>query len=281
LNQRKHLCLAFHCLKGSPEEAIEYNSELFVSLTDIKELILELKDRHYYFTLPHLIKNDDIKTCSITFDDGYFNNSLFLDLAQEYKIPFILFVTSFNIINKMPYLWDIKASYCDNDWHFIKSNYAELYGDVNKSELPLKLTSDQHRPFTIDELKSLSSNEFCYIANHTIWHQPLTHNVSLKNVDFFSQCNDFLNNFDGSLKKDIALPCGLLSRSNRKILLQHFDRIYTINGGYFSHYDRIINRISLVSPVDGSKLIDQVDKECRFGWRLKKKASFVKMSQGY
>ena len=89
----KNICLVIHCIrqKSSPEPQI--HRELFISRSDIENLIINLKEEGYCFKLPGNIGQSDGPVCSLTFDDGYFNNQDFLEVAEKYNIPFILFLT--------------------------------------------------------------------------------------------------------------------------------------------------------------------------------------------
>ena len=86
------LCLCFHCLCESYDDLSGDSRELFVSLDDMKSLIEKLLERGYKFTN---LEDTGDKTVSITFDDGYANNQLFRKLAEDYQIPFVVFVSAY------------------------------------------------------------------------------------------------------------------------------------------------------------------------------------------
>ncbi len=49
----------------------------------------------------------DRRYAMITFDDGYFNNLLAIDVLRKYKTPAVFFITPKNIIENRSFWWDI------------------------------------------------------------------------------------------------------------------------------------------------------------------------------
>jgi peptidoglycan/xylan/chitin deacetylase (PgdA/CDA1 family) len=263
---RKHLCLLIHCFQRSYSQNIISHKELFIQLKDIEKMIRSLKQSGYKFVLPMEIQETNGPTCSITFDDGYFNNSYFLELAEKYSVPIILFLTSYNIINQKPFIWDIWEAKRNGKWRMSFFNYRELYAEQNPEEKYL-LQNENHRPFTMEELKSFSSHPLVYLAPHTHTHQPIVGKY-INNIESEIEENiSFLKSFSSPLLNDFSLPSGLYTKLTKKVLLERFQRIYTIDGGGFSPLDRFINRISLVNPDVGGDLMSQIEKS--FHWKSK------------
>jgi hypothetical protein len=255
---KKHICLVLHCLRQT-EAAPDVHPELSIPLSELEALILELKQQNFEFCLPQDAKNYSGKTCSFTFDDGYFNNQLFLKLAERYKIPFILFVSSYNIINKIPFIWDYMMNKKIQEWGFAKKDYRNIYSEIAKSDFQ-SLMTENHRPFTPEELLSFNQNTFAYLGLHTHSHQPLVGRF-IDNAQFELEENrQFLKSYPKALLQDLALPNGLYDRKTLNILRGSCSRSYTIRGGGFSPDSNIISRISLINSTYGGKLITQIEK---------------------
>ena len=47
----------------------------------------------------------------ITFDDGYFNNMLAIEVLNKYSIPAVFFITTMNVMENKSFWWDIIFKY--------------------------------------------------------------------------------------------------------------------------------------------------------------------------
>lgn len=265
-DMEKHICLLIHCLKKDFNEKVLVHEELFIHLKDIEDMLNALAKAGYKFTLPMKVERKDVPTCSLTFDDGYFNNSYFLDLADKYAVPFVLFVTSFNIRSQIPFLWDVWEATRSDKLHLSHIDYREFYEhlEANRERQEGLMLNDNHRPFNDRELGAFACHPFAHLALHTHTHQPLIGKYTRDMHATLEENVSYLKNFMNPLLTDLSLPCGLYTNSTLKILLKRFKRIYTINGGGFSASDRVINRISLVNPIVGGDLMTQIKKS--FKW---------------
>ncbi len=269
----QHICLLFHSLReGGIAPAI--HPELSVELSQVETLILQLKEEGFHFCLPWEGAGQK-KTCSITFDDGYFNNTLFLSLAEKYHIPFIIFVSTFNVVSQMPFIWDIMKLKGIDDWGFARKNYLDMYEQFKPHDFE-SLMQFSHRPFTSEELLSFSVNPNVYLGLHTHSHQPLVGDY-VDHVDWELDTNlEYLKAFKNILPKDVALPNGMYTQETIKKLRRRFDRIYTIQGGGFSLGASIINRISLINPHFGGDLMLQITKSFSFKRKILRNLKNVK-----
>ena len=267
----KHICLLIHSLMrdGSPEPLA--HRELFIRINDVERMIMSLRDRGYRFVLPMNAGNVLDPTCSVTFDDGYYNNTYFLDIAEKYNVPFIVFVNSYNIIHQTPFIWDIWEKMGKNG-RIIANDYEEMYNSLRPEEKRDLLKCDIHRPFTVEELEDFVSHPLCHLAPHTHTHQTLIGRHAKKLDSELEKNISFLSVFQRCLLDDFSLPCGLHSPAIRRKILKRFKRIYTIDGGEFSLKDRIIGRISLVSPDMEGDLLFQIQRSFRWRSRLLRKS---------
>ncbi|MBA7468763.1 hypothetical protein ES707_04016 [subsurface metagenome] len=273
----RHICLVFHCLtRGTGEDAAAHK-ELFVPVSDIEVMIRTFKEEGYEFVWPMDVSNSRYPTCSVTFDDGYFNNSYFLDVAERYRVPLVLFVNSYNIVNRTPFIWDLWEVAEKGKWRLSAFDYRKMYDKITSAEKD-RLDNENHRSFTVEELEIFGSHPLVYLAPHSHTHQPLVGQY-IRAVDHELQENlSFLRGFSHTLLTDFSLPCGLSTRRTRRMLLDRFERIYTVNGGGFSSTDRVINRISLINPQYGGDLYAQVKKSFLWTSKLRKKMVNIRYS---
>jgi hypothetical protein len=273
----KNLCLVIHCILDKRSPAPQVHPELFIPLADVQELLICLKAEGYCFKLPGNIGRSDGPVCSLTFDDGYFNNSYFLEVAQKYDIPFILFLTSYNVIHQVSFIWDIWKATRAEKWPISSADYSKLYENLNRNERDL-LSQDNHRPFTQDELDAFADHPLVYLAPHGHTHQPVVGEyIGSMNTEVDKNLA-FLSRYRNTLEEDFSLPCGLGMESVRNKLLTRFERIYTIDGGDFLPGDRVIHRISLINPYFGGPLREQIRRSFGIKSRLLRKAVNIRYS---
>ena len=193
---------------------------------------------------------------------------------MENKTLLNLYILSKNV----NHLVKIKLkSLMEEDLIYSFLNYRELYEKLSPGEIDL-LKNENHRPFTMEELQAFALHPLAYLAPHTHTHQPIVGKY-ITNMDSELQENiSFLNSFSSSLVDDFSLPCGLYTPSTEKILLERFQRIYTIDGGGFSPSDRVISRISLISPDMGGDLMAQIEKSFQWRPRLLRKIMNIRYS---
>jgi hypothetical protein len=272
-----NICLCLHCIKAESMPEPRAHRELFIGLADLEELILSLKAEGYRFTLPGDADKADGPVCSLTFDDGYFNSSLFVETAEKHAIPFILFVTSYNVIHRVPFIWDIWEASRAQSWPVSSVDYGKLYGSLEQAEKDL-LNNGTHRPLTAEEMGDLSAHPLVHFAPHGHTHQPMVGPYIEHFDQEIGENLSFLSGFKNALTDDFSLPCGLHTRRLTRKLLARFKRIYTIDGGGFSPQDRIINRISLINPEVGGPLRDQIRQSFSAKARLLRKAINIRYS---
>ncbi len=257
----KHICILLHSLRKC-KEAPHIYPELSIHVDEVDELIGQLKQQGYKFVLPSEIKTKSSsieKTCSVTFDDGYFNNSYFLPIARKHNIPFVLFVSSYNIENQVPFIWDIMEVLGKKEWGFAMDHYQSIYEKLNKESYQ-KLMDQFYRPFTLDEILEFESDTHAYLGLHTHTHQPLIGKF-VENIDAEIDKNlNFLSQFTKPLTRDFAFPNGLYNRTSLNKVKSRFDRIYTIHGGGNSADSQMVHRVSLLNPEFGGPMVDQIQK---------------------
>jgi peptidoglycan/xylan/chitin deacetylase (PgdA/CDA1 family) len=249
------ICLLFHCLCESYEDIPAYGQDLFVSLPDLRSMIEELTDRGYRFAS---LEDPGRDTVSITFDDGYYNNLLFEDIAQAYSIPYLVLLTSYYIQTGDPFPWLSANGQSYEDYRIFDyyERYQELRGN-HDGEIP----SDMVRPMTFAELGTMSESDLVEIGCHGYYHQPLSRAFERyvkQERDLGMRC---LEENLGITPRYYSLSNGMYTKGVMRELLQSFERVLTIEGRPSRPSDRIIHRITLSNPNITSPLVQQIDRQ--------------------
>jgi len=264
--QPVRLNLLAHGLATRTSPPPQAHPELLIQVEDLDDLLDQLANEQFQFVLPNEPPPSG-HTCSVTFDDGYANNALFLPIAERYRIPFVLFVSSLNIEQQLPYLWDAKAVSGDGAWRHWSDDYREAYRHLTPETVRRLLGDENHRPFTVNELRAFADNQWTHLALHTHSHQPLVGRFLATAAQEIEENRRFLSGFPRVLPRDLALPCGLYTPWTGKHLLNGLvDRIYTCDGGASTPGEDMVHRISLVSPTVRGSLISQVRRA--FEWKV-------------
>jgi peptidoglycan/xylan/chitin deacetylase (PgdA/CDA1 family) len=178
----------------------------------------------YKFIIPEDILaglNNDRPYAMITFDDGYFNNLLAIEILNKYKIPAVFFVTTKNMVENKAYWWDIIYKYRTKQGNSIKiirdeqrsmkchkHPFIDNYIVHNFGIEAFKPWSDIDRPFSESELKNLVKSPYVSVGNHTHNHSILTNYDKEEIKKELSESNDILFRLTGKLPIATAFPNG-------------------------------------------------------------------------
>jgi peptidoglycan/xylan/chitin deacetylase (PgdA/CDA1 family) len=167
----------------------------------------------------------DQRYIMITFDDGYFNNLLAIEVLRKYKIPAVFFLTAKNIAENRPFWWDIIYKYRYKQGYSLekirkeqdylkrfKYNYIDDYIIQNFGIKSFEPWSDIDRPLNELEVKSLAKDPFAAIGNHTTNHSILI-NCSKREIrEELIESNKFLTSVTGTFPISIAFPNGYFNQ---------------------------------------------------------------------
>ncbi len=142
-----------------------------------------------FITPPDLLAGlpPDGRYAMVTFDDGYFSNTLALPILEQFEVPATFFISTNHVRQNKSFWWDVL--YRERLARGASSN--EVYGeavalkslrteDIETRLLewfgPAALTprTDVDRPFTPDELKTFARHPLVHLGNHTANHAILT-----------------------------------------------------------------------------------------------------------
>ena len=193
----------------------------------------------YSFVSPEMLQEAKLETSKnyglITFDDGYANNQLVLDVLKEYDVPAVFFVpTSF--VQNGEKLWS------DILYFERKKNGASDQSILQeiKSLRPLRLNKikdyivkefghnafkplgDIDRFLTEKELKAFASHRQVFIGNHTHSHEGLTLLTKEEIEMEFSTSQRLLKEMIGYAPYFVSYPYGDYSQTALEVAKQHF-----------------------------------------------------------
>jgi peptidoglycan/xylan/chitin deacetylase (PgdA/CDA1 family) len=198
-----------------------------MTVAQFDEFVEYFLENNYIFILPEDLKaniNKDQRYVILTFDDGYYNNILAVDILEKYKIPAVFFITIRNIIENRSFWWDVIYKFRIRQGYSIEKvrkeqNMLKLLNYRNIDEYLIKNFgsastqpwSDIDRPFTEAEVRSLVGNPYISFGNHTFNHTILT-DISLDEIKReFNKSNEYLVDFTGKFPVSLAFPNGYYS----------------------------------------------------------------------
>lgn len=230
------LVFYFHGLFKSPEQKKlnHIDPQKNMTIKQFDDFMDYFLDHDYKFIMPSdIVKGLQSKGrySMITFDDGYFNNILALDVLEKYKVPAVFFVTTKNVLENKSFWWDIIYKYrskegansvkIKNEQEFVKRfkyNYIESYILKNFGTDAYKPWSDIDRPMTEDEVRALSKSPYAVIGNHTHNHAILVNYDRDEIKKEFIESNRILESLTGYVPGSVAFPNGDFNKLSLEVV---------------------------------------------------------------
>jgi peptidoglycan/xylan/chitin deacetylase (PgdA/CDA1 family) len=166
------------------------------------------------------------KYLMITFDDGYFNNTLALDVLEQFHGPAVFFVSTGHVLENKAFWWDglsrelarsgVTRSERDAEIRRIKVSSPGKIEDWLRTRYGASVLapgSDLDRPFTPAELKHFARNQWVHLGNHTRDHVILTNTTPQEVARQVQGCQEALADLTGQTPIAIAYPNGNYSRA--------------------------------------------------------------------
>ncbi len=161
---------------------------------DFRELIEYFLDHKYEFVSPKQILDGldpNKKYALLTFDDGYFNNSLALPALKEFNVPAAFFISTSQVQEQKAFWWDVlyrerlKSGATRDaiiaEGRILKgmsTHDVELYLISKFGTKAFHTVEDVDRPFNEAELRRFAAEPLVHIGNHTRNHAILTNCTS-------------------------------------------------------------------------------------------------------
>ena len=195
-----------------------------MTVSQFTDFVDYFQNKKYIFIKPedlHRGLTKDQRYIMLTFDDGYFNNTLAINVLNKYKIPAIFYITTKNMIENKSFWWDIIFKYRTkqgSDLNSIRKEQGYLkslnYNDIDKYIIQnfgiksFEPWSNIDRPFNKTEIKHLSKNPYVSIGNHTHNHSILTNYNRDEIKEELMESNKILYDLTGTLPISLAFPNG-------------------------------------------------------------------------
>jgi peptidoglycan/xylan/chitin deacetylase (PgdA/CDA1 family) len=163
----------------------------------------------------------DGKYAMITFDDGYFNNTLARPVLEEFKVPALFFISTNHVLQNKCYWWDVyyrertaqgatrRQIYGETvalKWLRTERIEEQLVERFGKNALTPR--GDVDRPFTPSELRDFAASPFVHLGNHTANHAILTNYTAEEVRQQVQSAQTALQQITGIVPSTIAYPNG-------------------------------------------------------------------------
>jgi peptidoglycan/xylan/chitin deacetylase (PgdA/CDA1 family) len=207
-----------------------------VTLEDFRSFVGAVLDSGYQVVSPEQVDaglEPGGNYVMITFDDGYFNNTLALDVLDQFQVPATFFVSSRHVLQNKAFWWDAFSRQLAragithralnaqiNSVKTLTSEGIEHYLQQRFGRSILKPHSDLDRPFTAAELRDFARNKWVRLGNHTRDHAILTNCSASEMVPQVQECQDELMQIAGYAPIAIAYPNGNFSQAAIRTCLQ-------------------------------------------------------------
>jgi peptidoglycan/xylan/chitin deacetylase (PgdA/CDA1 family) len=198
------------------------------TVADFRRLVKYYLDHGYRFVGPEdILRGLDPggKYALITFDDGYYNNTLALPVLEEFGVPALFFVSTEHVRLCKSFWWDalyreraargVAAAAVDRERKWLKTQRTEQiegYLVATFGAACLSPRGDIDRPFTTDELRALSRHPQVHVGNHTANHAILTNYPADEARREVAAAQAWLTSTIGVTPNAVAYPNGTYNR---------------------------------------------------------------------
>jgi len=195
-----------------------------VTVADFRGFVEEMLENGYTVVSPAQVDAGlapGRRYLTITFDDGYFNNMLALDVLDQFRVPATFFVSTDHVQQNKAFWWDAFSRELSRSGVSPGSQKSEIeqlkvltpekidaYLCQRFGPTVLKPCGDIDRPFTPRELGQFALNPWVHVGNHTRDHAILTNCTPAEMVDQITACQNALSGLVGYRPVAIAYPNG-------------------------------------------------------------------------
>ena len=194
------------------------------TVSSLRQLVEYYQEHGYRFVSPPDLLNGlsaEGKYALITFDDGYFNNSLALHVLEGYKVPATFFISTEHVRQNKCFWWDVLYRERSAQGASRRQIYREAMSmkSLRTADIEAKLLQwfgskaltprgDIDRPFTPAELRDFARSPYVHLGNHTANHDILTNYTSEEIRRLIAGAQDSLREMTGVCPIAIAYPNG-------------------------------------------------------------------------
>jgi peptidoglycan/xylan/chitin deacetylase (PgdA/CDA1 family) len=168
----------------------------------------------------------DRRYALITFDDGYYNNTLALPVLEEFKVPAVFFISTNHVRRNKCFWWDVYYRQRLAEGATRRQIYRETVGlkGMKTREIERMLVGrfgdgaleprcDVDRPFTPAELRQFARSPYVHLGNHTADHAILTNYSPAEVREQVEGAQRALEEMTGVTPTAIAYPNGAHDRA--------------------------------------------------------------------
>ncbi len=161
------------------------------------------------------------KYALITFDDGYFNNTLALPILEEFNVPATFFISTDHVRQNRCFWWDVLFRQRTAQGASSGQIYREAVAlkQVPTEEIEARLStafgprafdprSDVDRPFSPAELRRFAASPRVHLGNHTAHHAILTNYSPAEIRNQIQSAQQWLTALTGVRPIAVAYPNG-------------------------------------------------------------------------
>lgn len=219
--------LIFHKIYPSrkdmnPQNGIPLES---IDIIQFEKILVYFFKRNFKFIDENDIINGNLSTFKnyiyLTFDDGYYNNILILDLLKKYNAKATFYISTNHVELKKAFWWDVQyrermiqgknSKYMIEEINLIKEmRWLEQEEYIIKTfgESKMLPLGELDRTFTEEELQLFSKQKGICIGNHTDNHLNLTHYSKTESIDSINKAKGYLEEITQQPIRSIAYPYG-------------------------------------------------------------------------
>lgn len=195
-----------------------------VTVADFRGFVEEMLEKGYTVVSPAEIDaglEPGGRYLSITFDDGYFNNTLALDVLEQFRVPAVFFISTDHVSQNKAFWWDAfgrQLSRSGVSQSRLKAEIERLKGMTPENidaflcqrfgASILKPLGDIDRAFNTQELRQFALSPWVHLGNHTSDHAILTNCTPEEMANQIQSCQDALEEMVGYRPIAIAYPNG-------------------------------------------------------------------------
>jgi peptidoglycan/xylan/chitin deacetylase (PgdA/CDA1 family) len=160
------------------------------TVSQFRQLIEYYLETEYRFVSPDDVLrglDPEHRYVMLTFDDGYFNNTLALPVLEEFNLPAIFFISTNHVREGKCFWWDVLYRECIAAGMPPKRVYQEALALKDKRTEDIEVIlrhrfgpdalvprGDIDRPFKAHELQQFARHPCVHLGNHTADHAILT-----------------------------------------------------------------------------------------------------------
>jgi peptidoglycan/xylan/chitin deacetylase (PgdA/CDA1 family) len=224
------IALIFHSIFRNADEMSSglVDPQQEITTETLRQIITYFQEQGYSIVSPADILGgleENKNHLLLTFDDGYYNNLLALDILREFEAPATFFISTDFVQQMKSFWWDViyrerikqgasldlirreQRTMKDNRYSEIEAYLIDSFG--RDALLPI---NDLDRPFTPAELREFADDPLVTLGNHTASHAILTNYSKAEMFTEIQAAQEGLWDITGKVPVIISYPNGNINQ---------------------------------------------------------------------